>query len=407
MKIRTAGAVAIAAAASLVLTACGSDDGGGDAGTLILGGILPITGSLAFLGPPMAGSAQMAVDEINAADMGIQIQYEFGDEGDTDTKTYETSIERLRGAGITAMVGAASTGVTKSIIDANIAAGILMVSPSNTGPDLTDWDDNGLFFRTAPSDLLQGEVLGNVISADGHQTLGIIYQNDAYGEGLRAKVNDAFTAGGGTVVAEASFNVGDATFDAQVNQVMAENPDAVAVFSYDQFVTIGPLLFDAGLTGSQLYLVDGNKADYSASSDQPLAINLEGTTGTTAGLALPDDFKSRLAESYGQPVNDLTYAGESYDAVVLMALAALAAKSTVGADIAAKMQEVSGGSGNGTKCTSFVECAQIINDGGVADYDGYSGEVTFDDNGDPTGAGIGVFKYGADNTYSLIDTIIP
>jgi branched-chain amino acid transport system substrate-binding protein len=94
-----------------------------------------------------------------------------------------------------------------------------------------------------------------------------------------------------------------------------------------------------------------------------------------------------------------SYGPESYDAVVLLALAALAAGSVEGVDMAGKLQEVSGGSGSGTKCTSFAECADIIIGGGVADYDGVSGPITFDDNGDPTEASIGIYVYKDDNTY--------
>ena len=67
--------------------------------------------------------------------------------------------------------------------------------------------------------------------------------------------------------------------------------------------------------------------------------------------------------------------------------------------MAGKLQEVSGGSGSGTKCTSFAECADIINGGGVADYDGVSGPITFDENGDPTEASIGVYVYTDENVY--------
>ena len=85
---------------------------------------------------------------------------------------------------------------------------------------------------------------------------------------------------------------------------------------------------------------------------------------------------------------------------MLVSLASLAAGSTEGADIAAKMAEVSGGTGDGEKCTSFADCAEIINGGGTADYDGYSGEITFDENGDPQGASIGTYVYDAENLIS-------
>jgi branched-chain amino acid transport system substrate-binding protein len=400
--------IALVSASALVIAGCSStpsdtttDDGGDKPAadlTLKLGSLLPQTGSLAFLGPPMESGVGLAVQEINDAGAGITIELTAEDEGDTDTKAYDTSITKLQGAGVSAIIGAAASGVSKLILDGNVAAGILQISASNTSPDFTAWEDEGLYFRTAPSDLLQGEVLGNLIAEDGAKTLGIIYQNDAYGTGLDAAIKSTFEGTGGQVVAEASYNVGDAQFDAQVATIVAQNPDAIAIVSFEQFKTIAPLLVNAGVSADKFYLVDGNLSDYG----DELPVSLEGAQGTKAGPALADDFTERLQTFWtgegNAEVKDFTYAGEAYDAVVLVALASLAAGSTEGADIAAKMQEVSGGSGEGEKCTSFEECAQIINDGGTADYDGYSGDVTFDENGDPQGASIGIYKYGADNT---------
>ncbi|MFS0852813.1 ABC transporter substrate-binding protein [Microbacterium sp. 179-I 3D4 NHS] len=398
--------IALLSASAIVVAGCTStpsedSDGGGEQPaadlTLKLGSLLPQTGSLAFLGPPMESGSGLAVQEINEADAGITIDLTAEDEGDTDTKAYETSITKLQGAGVSAIVGAAASGVSKLILDGNVSSGILQISASNTSPDFTDWDDDGLYFRTAPSDLLQGEVLGNLIAEDGAKTLGIIYQNDAYGTGLNAAITETFEGTGGEVVESVSFNVGDAQFDAQVESIKAQNPDAVAIVSFDQFLTIGPLLVNAGISADKFYMVDGNLSDYG----DEIPVSLEGAQGTKAGPALEDDFTERLQTYWtgeGNPeVNDFTYAAEAYDAVVLVALASLAAGSTEGAAIAEKMQEVSGGSGDGEKCTSFAECAEIINGGGTADYDGYSGDVTFDENGDPQGATIGIYKYTAEN----------
>lgn len=406
-KARIFAAAALISASALVIAGCSTTpsdtgDGGGDKPaadlTLKLGSLLPQTGSLAFLGPPMESGVGLAVEEINEADAGITIELTAEDEGDTDTKAYETSITKLQGADVTAIIGAAASGVSKLILDGNVSAGILQISASNTSPDFTAWEDEGLYFRTAPSDLLQGEVLGNLIAEDGAKTLGIIYQNDAYGTGLDAAIKETFEGTGGEVVAEASFNVGDAQFDAQVETIKAANPDAVAIVSFEQFKTIAPLLVNAGISADKFYMVDGNLSDYG----DEIPVALEGAQGTKAGPALADDFTERLQASWtaagNAEVKDFTYAGEAYDAVVLVALAALAAGSTEGADIAAKMQEVSGGTDGGTACTTFEECAGIINDGGQADYNGYSGDVTFDENGDPQGATIGIYKYGADNT---------
>ncbi len=399
--------IALVSASALVIAGCSntpaedSSGGGTSSGedlTLQLGSLLPQTGSLAFLGPPMESGVGLAVQEINEADAGITIDLTAEDEGDTDTKAYETSIEKLRGAKVSAIIGAAASGVSKLVLDGNVSAGILQISASNTSPDFTSWEDDGLYFRTAPSDLLQGEVLGNLIAEDGAKTLGIIYQNDAYGTGLNDAITETFEGTGGEVVESVSFNVGDAQFDAQVESIKAQNPDAVAIVSFDQFKTIAPLLVNAGISADKFYMVDGNLSDYG----DEVSVSLEGAQGTKAGPALEDDFTERLQTYWtgegNTEVKDFTYAAEAYDAVVLVALASLAAGSTDGADIAAKMQEISGGSGDGEKCTSFADCAKIINDGGTADYDGYSGEVTFDEAGDPQGATIGIYKYNAENT---------
>lgn len=403
--------LALASASALVITGCSStpapesDEGTNTERpadvdlTLQLGSLLPSTGSLSFLGAPMEAGVQLAVSQINEADAGVQVELTSEDEGDLDNKAYETSITNLQSAGVTAMVGAASSSVTKLILDGNAGSGILTVSPSNTSADFTGI--NPLYFRTAPSDNLQGEVLGNQVAEDGHKTLGIIYQNDPYGTGLYEAIKSTFEGTGGEVVAEASYNQGDGQFNAQVQTIAAANPDAVAIVSYDQFATIAPLLGNAGVDTGALYLVDGNLKDW-----PDLGVSLEGSKGTRAGAELPDDFIDQLNEVWtadgNEPIDALTYSAEAYDATILIALSALQAVSVEGEDIAGAMQQVSGGSGDGEKCTSFAECAEIINGGGVADYDGYSGEVTFNDDNDPEGAAIGVYEFDADNVHARI-----
>jgi branched-chain amino acid transport system substrate-binding protein len=403
------GGIALLGTTALLLSGCSSAAAPINVGELKLGSLLPETGSLAFLAPPMEGGIALAVKDVNDANAGITITLTQADEGDTDTKAYETSIERLRGDGITALIGAAASGVTSLIVEGNVNAGILQVSPSSTAPSLTNLDDNGMFYRTAPSDELQGEILGNVIAEDGHKTLGFIWQNDPYGEGLFNSISATFEASGGTVVADASYNVGDATFNTQVNAVLAQNPDAVVVVSFDQFRTIAPLLINGGIEPTQLYMMDGNTANYGSSADGDLSVSIEGAKGTRSAPVdetAAADFLKRVSDNWvslgNEPVTEATYAYESYDAVIIIALASMAAKSTKGADIAAKMQEVSGGTGGGEKCTTFKACADLLNAGKTIDYDGQSGGLAFDENGDPTESLIGVFQYGADNNYSRI-----
>lgn len=406
------GGIAVAGVSALVLAGCAG--GGGTAEpsesaapaedlTLKIGTVLPQTGSLAFLGPPEEAGVTLAVNEVNEAAAGVTVDVTFGDSGDADNKAFETTVPKLQSEGVTAMIGAASSGVTKLFLDSNVSEGIITFSPANTSPDFTTWDDNGLYWRTAPSDLLQGEVLGNLIAEDGNKNIAIIYQNDAYGTGLFGVVKEVFEASGGTVVADASYNDGDSSFDAQVATVTAANPDAVVLITFDQFTTIAPLLVNAGIAAENFYLVDGNLSNYGTD----VSVSLEGAKGTLPGPKLEDDFQQRLNDAWvaegNAELEDYSYAAESYDAVILLALASLAAGSSEAEAVAGKLQEVSGGSGDGEKCDSFAACAEIINGGGVADYDGYSGGVAFDDAGDPTEATIGVFEYGADNMYTRIN----
>jgi branched-chain amino acid transport system substrate-binding protein len=414
------GGIALVGASALVLAGCASggsgDEGNGDGSsqeardlTLKIGTILPQTGSLAYLGPPEEAGVGLAVDDVNEAAKGITIgDIVWGDSGDTDNKAYATTIQKLISEKVTAAIGAASSGVTKLFLDDAVAAGVLTFSPANTSLDFTNWDDNNLYWRTAPADTLQGEVLGNLVGEDGHKNVAVIYQNDSYGTGLNKTFQDTFKSTGGEIVAEQSYNTGDTNFDAQISAVLASKPDAIALITFDEIYTIGPALLAAGYPAKDLYLVDGNLKNFGKDDKWPAGVSMEGAKGTSpAGPAPDEDFQKRLndwAVADGRPeIADYTYSNESYDAIVLISLAALAANSSDPADIAGKLQEVSGGSGDGKKCTSFADCADIILDGGTADYDGYSGPITFDEHGDPTDATIGIFEYGADNNYTRID----
>ena len=401
---KVAAAVATLAAAALVLSGCAATDGGAAGGELSLkiGTALPQTGNLAFLGPPEEAGVALAIKEINEADKGIQVEVEWGDSGDTDNKAYETEIPRLLNAGVKAIIGAASSGTSLQFIDQVVGAGVIQFSPANTSAALTTYDDKGLYFRTAPSDVLQGEVLGNLIAADGHEKIAMIVLNDSYGTGLAKFTTDAFVAAGGEVLAAPTYNTGDTNFSAQISEVLATSPDAIVLITFEEVKTIIPQLVSQ-FPADKLYFVDGNLANFSEDFEPG---TLTGAKGTLPGLdieTIPAFLESMNANWVAEGNPDLggvySYGPESYDAVVLLALAALAAGSVEGVDMAGKLQEVSGGSGGGTKCTSFAECADIINGGGVADYDGVSGPITFDENGDPTEASIGVYVYTDENIY--------
>jgi ABC-type branched-subunit amino acid transport system substrate-binding protein len=367
--------------------------------TLKIGTILPQSGNLAFLGPPEEAGVALAVQDINEADLGITVEAIYRDSGDTTTDIATVAVTDLLSQDVSAIVGAASSGVSFTVIDQITAAGVVHFSPANTSPDFTDYEDNGLYFRTAPSDLLQGEVLGNLIAEDGASTLGLMVLNDPYGTGLAAAATEAFEAAGGEVVAEELYNTGDSNFDAQISALTAANPDAIALITFDESRVIVPALVGQGYPGDQLYFVDGNLFNYSADFAPGL---ITGAKGTLPGLFVGEgDFRDRLLE-IDPALADFSYAGESYDATILIALAAYAANSTDGTAIGEYLRQVSGGTGDGEKVESFADAAALLAEGNQVDYDGQSGPITLDENGDPTEATVSIYQYGDDNTYTYL-----
>ena len=359
---------------------------------LKIGSLLPVTGNLAFLGPPEIAGVNYAIKRINDVGgvLGKPVEVIHRDSGDTKTDLATQSVTNLLGQGVGAIVGAASSSVTRTVINQITGAGVVQMSPANTGTDLTTWDDKGLYWRTAPSDVLQGRVLGNYIASCGVQTLGMIVLNDAYGTSLQKTVTQAFEGAGGKVVAAELYNTGDSQFSTQVDNVLAAKPDAIAVISFDEAKQILPLLTGKGIKGNQLFLVDGNTLDYSKDFQ---AGTLKGAHGTQPGTFAKADFQAALKE-IDPALKDYNYAGESYDAVNVIALAAEAAKSTKGTDIAQQLKAVSQG---GEKCTGFASCVTLLRQGKDIDYDGYSGPIAFTDAGDPSEAFIGIYEFGEDN----------
>jgi branched-chain amino acid transport system substrate-binding protein len=289
------------------------------------------------------------------------------------------------------------------IIDQITGAKVVQISMSNTAPDLSTWDDGGYYFRTAPSDLLQGAIVGNEVVSDGNENVAIIYQQSAYGEGLEAKAKATIEAAGATVVSSLAFPEAETNFDSIVDQTVAAGADSVLVISYDESKKIIPALQKKKFDGSKIYLVDGNLADY---SDQSWASYLEGAKGTLPGGKLDEAFKQRLSDIYkknhNEELKEFSYGAETYDAVILLALAAQQAGDDSGEAIAANMQSVSTG---GTKVTDFAAGLAAIKAGEDVDYDGFSGPIEFDDNGDPTGASIGIHQYGKEGKYSLLNVV--
>ena len=231
-------------------------------GVLTLGSILPQTGGLAFLGPPMFAAFDLAVQDINAAGgvLGQPIVAIKGDSGDTTTDTASKTVDRLLAENADAIIGAASSGVSLTVIDKVASAGVVLFSPANTSPALSDYDDKGLYFRSAPPDIYQGDVLGQKVLQDGAQTVAILALNDAYGTGLADAAEATITAGGGEVVVKTIYDPTAASFDTEVDAVVAADPDAIILIGFDESAKILKSMVEKGIGPKvkKVYGCDGN-----------------------------------------------------------------------------------------------------------------------------------------------------
>ncbi|HKX75618.1 MAG TPA: ABC transporter substrate-binding protein [Acidimicrobiia bacterium] len=380
-------------------------DGGttttGQTGTgegLIFGGLLPETGSLAFLGPPEIAGALLAVQDINEAGgvLGEEVTWIPGDSGDTSTDIANTTVDSHLAAGVHAIIGAASSSVTFTVIDKITGAGVIQFSPANTSQLLSTYDDSGLYFRTAPSDFLQGTVLADLVAADG-LTAGVIYRQEPYGEGLAERFREVYEGLGGTVTNFIAYPPeGVTTFDAEVDELAASNPDAIVVISFEEGALILETMHARGIgpaSGKAVWGVDGNIGGLHTEMADPTI--LAGMRGTTPSVDLSSitDFTARLDTMIEGGLGGIyDYGAETYDAMVITALAAEIAGSLTPTDIAAQINDVTRG---GEKCTSFAQCVELIRGGTTdIDYDGIGGPYEFVDAGEPAAASYRVVTLG-------------
>jgi ABC-type branched-subunit amino acid transport system substrate-binding protein len=231
-------------------------------GILTIGTLLPETGNLAFLGPPEIAGVQMAIDEVNEAGgfKGQDVKLVEGDSGDATTDTAIQTVTRELAEGVDAIVGAASSTVSASVIDQITGAGVTMFSPANTSKQFSDYPDKGLYFRLGPSDILQGQVLAEVVAEDGNASVVILNFDDDYGNGLAEDFAASFTAGGGEVLDTIVYDPQAQTFDSEVQEAIAADADAIVLIGFDESSRVLVALVEQGAGPNEIptYLVDGN-----------------------------------------------------------------------------------------------------------------------------------------------------
>lgn len=338
-----------------------------------IGIILGFTGPLESITPSMAASAELAINEVNASGKfmgGGKVTSERADSTCIDAAAATAAAERLvTSAGINAIVGADCSGVTGSILQ-NVARpnGIGMISPSATSPGLSSAEDDGLFFRTSPSDARQGEVIATILAERGAKSIAISYTNNDYGKGLSDSIAAAFEANGGTVTANTAHEDGKADYSAEVATLAAAGGDVLVVAGYvDQG---GKGIIQASLdTGAfdTFYLPDGMYGD---SLIAAIGDGLNGTYGDIPGTDSAGAAKfAEMGTAAGfDPTSSFT--GESYDAAALIMLAMQAANSTNSKDWAAKVMEIANAPGEKINPGELGRALELIAAGTDIDYVG-------------------------------------
>jgi branched-chain amino acid transport system substrate-binding protein len=373
--------------------------------TLIVGSMLPATGDLAFLGPPEFAGVEKAILEIDAGGgvLGSPVTYIEGDSGDTTTDIASQTVDSQLSQGVQAIIGAASSGVSLTVIDKITSNGVVQFSPANTAPALTTYPDNGLYFRVSPSDVLQGAVIAADAIDNGVESMAVIARQDPYGEGLKDAVVKDFGAAGGTVTADLLYDPAAPSFEAEVAEIVASGPQAVTVIGFEETVKLLQEMIKqgAGPQDIQIYLVDGNIST-TAYEDFP-AGTLTGTRATVpSGEADLTAFNESLLE-VDPDLTDYAYGAQSYDAMMLIALAAEAAGCGDGVAIAEYLPIVAGNGGEA--CDNWVDCKALLDAGSDIDFQGVTGPVDFNEYGDLAQGTIEINEYTSNTEFESLGKV--
>lgn len=298
---------------------------------------------------------------------------------------------------VVAIVGAISSGETIPI-STSVAANkkITVISPSSTSPEITNLSDNDFLFRTVPSDALQCEVLASTAKEQGFNKISIIYVNNSYGEGLAETMKQAFSIMDGEILESVAFNPNQPTYRSEIQKAVKNKPDALLVIAYpENGVKLLREAIEFGLADKFL-LTDGMKADEVVKNVG--GKYLAGTYGTAPApvkSALSKSFKEAYQKRFGE-MPPKPYIDTSFDAVMLTALAIAKGGSTDGSTIRDNLRKIANPPGEKVNFMDLKKAFKFIEEGKKIDYEGVSGSVNFDKNGDITGGSYGIWKIDND-----------
>jgi ABC-type branched-subunit amino acid transport system substrate-binding protein len=409
------GLLAFAAGVLLLGSAgCGGDNDGGGGGKtsfdLVIGDSIPLTGDLSDFGPPGQKASDLAVSEINKAiqeagvDQTVKVVHE--DNETSPQAAVQAARKLVDSDGASCITGAwASADTIPTAQSVSIPDEILQISPASTSDEITDLDDDGLINRTSPPDSFQGPTLANALadSMGGAQgkTVNIGARNDAYGTGLAQTFGDAWKELGGSVGQQVIYDPEQPSYDSEAQQITSGNPDAFVIIDFPEtFVKVGPALQRTGnWDPTKGWFTDGL-----AASEVPADVGTDvvnGMRGTAPGSPDKGEASTAFDELYTSSdptdVDRQTFDTQNFDATMLCYLAAVAAGSTDGKEMADKIVDVSAPGGTPYTWEQLPDAIKALQNGDDIDYQGASGPIDLDDAGDATAGVYDLYEFKAGN----------
>ncbi len=359
---------------------------------LIVGNLNTFTGSLSEFGPPLRNSIELAADHVNRAGgvQGASMVIISRDTAVNPVQGVDAARALVDVQNVAAIVGALSSGVTVAVAQSvTVPKNTLMISGASTAPSISVLEDGDFLFRTTPSDASQGVILARLAQELGYDTVGIMYINNAYGEGLANQFEESFTALGGTVTAKVPHEDVQPTYASELDKATDGDPDALAVLSYTGQASVYVREALEGGYADEFLFADGTKgAEWIEGIDAWDA--LDGSMGTvqgSPGSPAKDAFLTSYTESFGFPPSH-PFMAEHYDATVLVALAAAKAGSTTDSTaIRDALRDVANAPGEvvGPGRDEIAKALALIAEGKDINYNGAGGDIEFDENGDVFG----------------------
>lgn len=364
----------LAATAALALTAGGALAGSHAVEEVKIGILVGFTGPIESLAGPIADGAELAMTEVTESGAllgGATVTPLRADTGCIDNGLATSNAERLISEGINAIVGGDCSGVTGAILS-NVAIpnGMVMISPSATSPALSTVEDQDLFFRTAPSDAREGQIMADILQERGINSIALTYTNNDYGKGLADAISSSFEAAGGEVTIVAPHEDGRADYSAEIGALASAGGDLLVVAGYLDQGGLGIIqgALDAGAWDT-FGLPGGMIGDSIVGN---LGTDLDGSFGQIAGSG--GEGATMYADLSNASGFDGTspYSPEGYDAAALLMLAMQAAGSVDPAEYGPKIFEVANAPGEEIYPGELAKALQILADGGDVDFVGAS-----------------------------------